>query len=1622
MLRRAILPFILFVQLISVSAYAAEAYGLSCEFLSNPLGIDNDRPSLGWKVENSVEEDSQTFYRILVSSSLDKLNEDVGDLWDSGKVRSSQQVNVRYDGKDMKSGQFVWWKVRIWTRKKGIQTWSNPASFSVGLLDSADWKGQYISLDSGEGKAVDSPIFWKRFEVKKKGTRYLLHLNSLGYHELYLNGKKVGDAVLQPVVSQLNERSLICTYDVSDYMDSGENDLVIWISEGWNRAFAGNRNCDYPAVRAQLQEISAEGQPSDILFTDDSWLGRESGYSVSGNWKPFNFGGDIVDAGVLLKDFSEASLQSAVWQKTKVPDVKAHIASPQMVEPDRYVDNIHPVSVKQLPDGAWLLDFGTCMTAMLEFNLPSLSKGTRVEFDYADCLDKENSFPVVRRGDFKDIYVASGNGGEKFVNRFSYHGFRYVRVSGLGKDFSAGDVVARSIHTDYGRGASFDCSDKDLAAIHDMVKYTVNCLTACGYMVDCPHIERLGYGGDGNASTPTLQTMFNVAPLVYNWTSAWADAQREDGGMPHTAPAPYGAGGGPFWCGFLIVASWESYLQYGDTRPITAFYPQMKRWIEFAEKHFRDGLLQKWSDDPIRKGWFLGDWAAPEYVNVTDSSTVSLVSNCFMAHCYDLMSRIASVNQDGANSEYYARRSEETKSAIRKRFYAEGSYATGSQLDLCYPMLVGAALEEDMRVVRETLKRNTSQLYRGSLSAGLVGIPVITRWATQAGEADFMYGMLKKRTYPGYLYMIDNGATTTWEYWNGYRSHIHNCYNGVGSWFYEALGGIVPDETQPGYRHFFIKPQVPCGLEYVKVSKDSPYGEIRSEWEHADDMFTLSVTVPFGASATVVLPDGSKAVKVGNGCHKFRVKLPVCCASGANVLLQDFIDTRVGTDANSLNKDGRFGNGTEVLGQTLPAVTEPNGMNCWTPQTRDTEKKGVAPYYYRDSLLQGFRNSHWIVGGCTQDYGSMTVFPATSIENVLPAQRATAFSHTDEKAAPSYYSVYLKGSGIFAEMTARSRSAIFRFTYPEGEPSYLIVNPNSDEGQGYIEIDTLRHEIRGYNPIHRIYQGWGKPTGHSGFFVIRYYDEIDGFGTYCNGKLNEGCTVIGNEKNIGAYISFKNTGKPVTVKASSSFTDAEGAGRNLDAEIPHADFDRTRAELCSIWETHLSKVEAISTDTVLCRKFYGAMYRASFLPRTINDVDGRYPKFSYGAPVLKSDCNHYDDFSMWDTYRALHPLIVLLDPHKDGEMMQSLVDKYSQGGWLPIFPCWNSYTAAMIGDHCIAAIGDAIVKGVDNFDIGTAYEAMRKNAFESPEDYKEYADGMGRRALKSYLEYGYIPLEDQVREAFHSREQTSRTLEYAYDDFVLSQVAKKLGRMDDYDRLKRRSLNYRNVIDPSSGYANGRYADGRFFENNDVDHYAGYVTEGAPCHYTWYVPHDPYGLMSVMGGRERYLEKLDRLFEEKLYWHGNEPCHQVAYMYDYAGQAWKTQKYVRNILDTEYGDLPGGLAGNDDSGQMSAWFIFSSLGFYPVCPGNPEYMIGSPQFDRAVLHLDGGRSFTILTVKTGKDNRYIQSATLNGYPYFKSSLNHSDIVNGGVMVFKMGDTPNESWGTIKRNGSYDQGK
>lgn len=719
----------------------------------------------------------------------------------------------------------------------------------------------------------------------------------------------------------------------------------------------------------------------------------------------------------------------------------------------------------------------------------------------------------------------------------------------------------------------------------------------------------------------------------------------------------------------------------------------------------------------------------------------------------------------------------------------------------------------------------------------------------------------------------------------------------------------------------------------------------------------------------------------------------------------EFVNPYIGTANSETTAAGSFGKGTEELGQTLPAVFSPHGMNFWTPQTRDTENKCVAPYYYADSLFQGFRCSHWIVGGCTQDYGSMTIMPLSGELRTTPGLRATPFSHAQEITHPYEYSVTLPNERLTASMTATPRAAILRFIYSDTGAAHIVINPNSDEGQGYIEIDPESRQIRGFNPVHRIYQGWGESAGFAGYFVMEWPEslKVSNYGTFKDDRIFTGEDKISNATDIGAFISFDVVaGDTITVKTASSFTSQQGALANLNAEIPEFNYDLTLNRLADTWERHLSSIDVEGASEEDMAKFYSALYRTSFLPHAINDADGSYPAFSKGSPIMKmpSGRDYYEDFSMWDTYRALHPLLNIISPTRSSDMMQSLVLKYEQGGWLPIFPCWNSYTAAMIGDHCTAAIADAYIKGIEGFDIETAYEAMRKNAFTSPENFDDYRNGMGRRALESYIKYGYIPVEDSVPDAFHKREQVSRTLEYAFDDFALARVARKLGKTEDYNELMRRSSNWKNVIDSISGYAMPRRADGTFI-STDPFTFSPHITEGAPCHYTWYVPHDQEGLIDFLGGKEKYGEKLDSMFTHRRYWHGNEPCHQIAWLFPYVGQPEKTARYVRQIMEREYLNSPGGLSGNDDAGQMSAWYVFAALGFYPVCPASTDYVIATPLFENVVINLENGNKFRIEAPGASHDNYEVESITLNGKPLEDFRISHYDIINGGTLRFNL---------------------
>jgi predicted alpha-1,2-mannosidase len=729
----------------------------------------------------------------------------------------------------------------------------------------------------------------------------------------------------------------------------------------------------------------------------------------------------------------------------------------------------------------------------------------------------------------------------------------------------------------------------------------------------------------------------------------------------------------------------------------------------------------------------------------------------------------------------------------------------------------------------------------------------------------------------------------------------------------------------------------------------------------------------------------------------------------------NYVDPLIGTGFATTPSALKHGEGTESKAQNIPSVGVPFGNTNWVAQTQATETKCVAPYYYADKKIQGFRGSHWLSGSCTQDYGSFTLMPVSGMVKTSPKDWASGFEHAQEVAKPYYYSAFLNDYAIKAEMTALSYSAIFRFAWQNTDTAVIIIQPNSDENVGFIEIDTLKNEVRGTNPVHRIYQGWGQPAGFYGNFVVQFDAKIVDFGTFADGNVFPDKIQVYNQKGIGIYVKFiLPKDKTLKIKAANSFVNFAGAKNNLQTEIPDWNFDAVKEKSRENWNRELAKIEVESTNKDELTKFYSAMYHAMLLPRTFSDADGLYPSFSGQLPVQKVENGaYYCDFSMWDTYRALHPLFTIFQPTRAKDMVNSLIAKAEQGGWLPIFPCWNSYTAAMVGDHVISCISDTYLKGISGINIEKGYPYMIQNAMKSPANFEDYKNGMGRRALTSYLKYGFIPDEDPVNEAFHKKEQVSRTLEYAYDDFALAQVARQLGKKEDYQKLLKRAANYKNVFDPKVGLMRGRHENGQWVADFTADKKMYYITEGTPWQYSWYVPQDVQGLIKLMGGREKFVQKLDTLFGKGLYWHGNEPGHQIPYLYNFAGAPWKSQEVINQIRKDEYSTGPGGLSGNEDGGQMSAWYIFASMGFYPACPGVPEYVIGTPAFSQLKIHLENGKTFTLKAKNVSEKNIYIQSANLNGKPFNQAFIKHANIVNGAELILQMGDKPNKQWASSK---------
>lgn len=704
--------------------------------------------------------------------------------------------------------------------------------------------------------------------------------------------------------------------------------------------------------------------------------------------------------------------------------------------------------------------------------------------------------------------------------------------------------------------------------------------------------------------------------------------------------------------------------------------------------------------------------------------------------------------------------------------------------------------------------------------------------------------------------------------------------------------------------------------------------------------------------------------------------------------------------------------GTDFTGNTYPGAQAPFGMVQLSPDNGLPGWDRISGYFYPDSTIAGFSHTH-LSGTGAGDLYDISFMPVT-----LPYKEADAplgihslFSHDEETASAGYYQVRLKDYDINVELTATERCGIQRYTFPEADAAIFL---NLRKAMNWDFTNDTRIEvvdsvtIQGY----RFSDGWARDQ-HI-YFRTRFSKP------FASVQLDT-AAVIKDGKRIGSsaiarFDFHTSAGEQILVTTAISGVSMEGAARNLAAEAPADDFDKYLAATRKNWNEQLSKVEIKSNDIDEKVKFYTALYHSMLAPTIYSDVDGTY--YGPDKQVHQADgWTNYSTFSLWDTYRAVHPLYTYIEPQRVNDMVKSFLAFSEQNGRLPVWNFYGSETDMMIGYHAVPVIVDAYLKGIGDFDPKKALAACVATA-----NIDEY------RGIGLYKKYGYVPYD--VTDHYNSENWSlSKTLEYAYDDYCIARMAEKLGEKQIADEFYKRSLNYKNVYNSQTTFMQPRNNKGSFIENFSPDDYTPHICESNGWQYFWSVQQDVDGLISLVGGKERFTQKLDSMFtynpsaDEDLpifstgmigqYAHGNEPSHHVIYLFNAIGQPWKTQKYAAEVMHELYKNTPAGLCGNEDCGQMSAWYVFSAMGFYPVDPISGKYEIGTPMYPEMKMHLANGKTFTILAPAVSKENIYIQSVKLDGKPYDKSYITHEQIMNGSIFEFEMGNKPGKVWYEIE---------
>jgi len=859
---------------------AASVTNLRCEYLTNPRGIDVPQPRLSWELVSDRRGHRQTAWQVRSASTRAGLQSNQPDLWDSGRVESVQSIQVAYAGKPLASRQECFWQVRVWDEEGRPSAWSQPAQWSMGLLMVEDWKALWIGHDEAEPPALRTERslparqLRQEFSVSKKIRRATVYFAGLGLSELYLNGKKVGDHVLSPGLTEYSNRVFYVTHDVTRQIHRGRNALGVWLGNG--RFFAprpttsnATRSYGYPQLLLQLELEFTDGT-RELIVSDATWKITMAGPIRANN----EYDGETYDARREMPGWADPGFPDASWSPARGVSAPTGELRAQMIAPIRVTGTLPAIRLTEPKPGVFVYDFGQNLVGWAQLKVRG-PVGTTVQLRFAETLQADGTLYTanLREAQVTDQYTLSGEGREAYEPRFTYHGFRYAEITGYPGRPTKASLVAKVVNDDVATAGDFNCSQPLINQFHENVRWG----TRGNYRslsTDCPQRdERQGWLGDRSGFARGETYQFDIAALYSKWVQDFADAQKDNGSMPDVCP--------PYWPFYSDNVTWPASTiiipgalldQYADTRIIARHYPSMEKWINYMSGFITNNIITKDS---------YGDWCvppeSPELIHSKDparQTAPAILATSYFAHCLNLMARYATLLEKPGEARRFAGWAEELKTALNLKFYRpeKGYYDNGSQTSCLLPLAFDLVPAGERSRVFDHLVHKIEHESQGHIATGLIGGQWLNRVLTEGGRPDLVYRFATNTTYPSWGYMIKKGATTVWELWNGDTAdpamNSGNHVMLVGDfiiWLYENLAGIKTDPAQPGFKHLVMMPQLVGDLTFVKASHRSPYGLIRSEWQRTAGKFEWRVTIPPNSTATVFIPSRDPAAVTESG-------------------------------------------------------------------------------------------------------------------------------------------------------------------------------------------------------------------------------------------------------------------------------------------------------------------------------------------------------------------------------------------------------------------------------------------------------------------------------------------------------------------------------------------------------------------------------------------------------------------------------------------------------------------------------------------------------------------------------------------------------------------------------------